>query len=179
MSDAMRMELAPFNIRVVVVAPGGIQSNLAEHQQVELPENSPFMPAIQAIRDRAVFSQAGNATPTDVFARVVASRILASNPPPYITYGNHARTTWLLHYAPAVLRDWIYSRRFGTAQLRQKSCPFTGKSSHSSCPARAHASGISCPFSSPFMWCTLGVAFVAAHFYTHPELVQRFRAFFF
>ncbi|KAJ2501546.1 hypothetical protein GGH96_001867 [Coemansia sp. RSA 1972] len=128
MSDAMRMELAPFNIKVVVVAPGGIQSNLAEHQQVELGTDSPFMPAIQAIRDRAVFSQAGNATPTDVFARVVVPRILASNPAPYITYGNHARTTWLLHYAPSFLRDWLYSRRFGTDQLQRKSCPFTGKS---------------------------------------------------
>ncbi|KAJ2563731.1 hypothetical protein GGH12_002427 [Coemansia sp. RSA 1822] len=135
MSDAMRMELAPFNIKVVVVAPGGIQSNLAEHQKVELSANSPFMPAIQAIRERAVFSQAGSATPTDVFARVVVPRILASNPPSYITYGNYARITWLLHYAPAFLRDWIYSRRFGTAQLQHKSCPFTGKSGHSSCPA--------------------------------------------
>ncbi|KAJ1843807.1 hypothetical protein LPJ70_003235, partial [Coemansia sp. RSA 2708] len=85
MSDAMRTELAPFNIDVVVLAPGGIRSNLATHRQVELDETSPFMPAIQAIRDRAVFSQTGGATPTDQFAKVVVPRMLARNPAPYIT----------------------------------------------------------------------------------------------
>ncbi|KAJ2304313.1 hypothetical protein IWW54_005447 [Coemansia sp. RSA 2705] len=129
MSDAMRTELAPFNIDVVVLAPGGIRSNLATHRQVELDEASPFMPAIQAIRDRAVFSQTGSATPTDQFAKVVVPRMLARNPAPYITYGNHARSTWLLYYAPPFIRDWIYRRRFGTHLLAPaQTCPLTGRS---------------------------------------------------
>ncbi|KAJ1868628.1 hypothetical protein LPJ55_005864 [Coemansia sp. RSA 990] len=114
LSDAMRVELASFNVKVVVVAPGAIRSNLATHHEVALPENSPFMPALPAIRDRAVFSQTGNPTPTDKFAKVVVAQLLSRSPAAYITYGNHSKTTWLLYYAPPFVKDWLYSRRFGS-----------------------------------------------------------------
>ncbi|KAJ2717076.1 hypothetical protein H4R19_000243 [Coemansia spiralis] len=118
LSDAMRMELAPFNVRVVVLAPGGIKSNIAANNpHTELPDNSPFQPAAAAIRARAELSQTGNATPTDQFVRVIVPRILAPEPAPYISYGNHATSIWLLSFTPPFVRDWLFGRRFGTSAL--------------------------------------------------------------
>ncbi|KAJ2805056.1 hypothetical protein H4R20_002245, partial [Coemansia guatemalensis] len=129
MSDAMRMELAPFGLRVVVVAPGAVKSNLASHRDVSLSDQSPFLPAIQAIRDRATFSQSGNPTSPDILAKVVVPQLLARNPRPYITYGRHATMTWLLYYVPMFIRDSLLARRFGTRSLTaDATCPVTHQS---------------------------------------------------
>ncbi|KAJ2076909.1 hypothetical protein H4R24_005439, partial [Coemansia sp. RSA 988] len=134
MSDAMRMELAPFGLRVVVVAPGAVKSNLASHREVSLSDQSPFLPAIQAIRDRANFSQSGNPTAPDSLAKVVVPQLLARNPRSYITYGRHATMTWLLYYVPMFIRDRLLSRRFGTHSLAAgPTCPVSHKSG-SRCP---------------------------------------------
>ncbi|KAI9481729.1 Rossmann-fold NAD(P)-binding domain-containing protein [Coemansia mojavensis] len=153
LSDAMRVELASFNVKVVVVAPGAIRSNLATHHEVALPENSPFMPALPAIRDRAVFSQTGNPTPTDKFAKVVVAQLLSRSPAAYITYGNHSKTTWLLYYAPPFVKDWLYSRRFGVSSLKE---------ARSLCPVR-QASSSCCPFSNPLL--LLGFGALAAYYF--------------
>ncbi|KAJ1956291.1 NADPH-dependent 1-acyl dihydroxyacetone phosphate reductase [Linderina pennispora] len=120
MSDAMRMELSPFNVHVTVVAPGGIKSHFADNSSLELPEWTNYEPARPAIEARIKYSQSGGVTPTDEFARVVAGRILADRPSAYITYGNHSTLTWLLYYVPPVLRDRLLARRFNTGLLRTK-----------------------------------------------------------
>ncbi|PIA14573.1 IKI3-domain-containing protein [Coemansia reversa NRRL 1564] len=136
MSDAMRMELAPFGLRVVVVAPGAVKSNLASHREVSLSHQSPFLPAIQSIRDRATFSQTGNPTPPETLAKVVVPQLLSQNPRPYITYGRHATMTWLMYYLPMFIRDFLLARRFGTHSLAAGStCPITHQSG-SGCPYR-------------------------------------------
>ncbi|KAJ1725915.1 NADPH-dependent 1-acyl dihydroxyacetone phosphate reductase, partial [Coemansia biformis] len=101
LSDTMRMELAPFNVRVVVVAPGGIEYNIASNQpEVTLAEDSPYKPAIEAIRARVKYSQTGSSTPTDRFARVVVPQILSPSPRAYIIYGNCSTLFRLLEYLP-------------------------------------------------------------------------------
>ncbi|KAJ2800791.1 NADPH-dependent 1-acyl dihydroxyacetone phosphate reductase [Coemansia helicoidea] len=151
LSDAMRTELAPFNVRVVVVAPGGIKSNLATNApQLDLPAGSPYQPAAAAIRARAELSQTGNSTPTDQFARVVVPRILAPKPAAYISYGNHATPIWLLSFAPTSVRDWLFGRRFGTHKLA------------------ADIAADKCPVARPLLW--IGVGCVAAVVYAHRHL---------
>ncbi|KAJ2775517.1 NADPH-dependent 1-acyl dihydroxyacetone phosphate reductase [Coemansia nantahalensis] len=160
LSDAMRTELAPFNVRVVVVAPGGIKSNLATNApQLDLPAGSPYQPAAAAIRARAELSQTGNSTPTDQFARVVVPRILAPKPAAYISYGNHATPIWLLSFAPTSLRDWLFGRRFGTHKL-------AADIAADKCPLSRASSG--CPITRPLLW--IGVGCVAAVVYAHRHL---------
>ncbi|KAJ1725914.1 NADPH-dependent 1-acyl dihydroxyacetone phosphate reductase, partial [Coemansia biformis] len=89
LSDTMRMELAQFNVRVAVVAPGSIEYNIASNQpEVTLAEDSLYQPAIEAICAHAKYSQTGNSTPTDCFACVVVLQILSPNPRAYNIYGN-------------------------------------------------------------------------------------------
>ena len=46
LTDALRMELAPFGIHVVSIQPGGVRSSFGEHAEaaVRLPENSLYKP---------------------------------------------------------------------------------------------------------------------------------------
>ncbi|KAJ1818836.1 hypothetical protein LPJ60_004105 [Coemansia sp. RSA 2675] len=172
-SDALRMELAPFGVRVVVVAPGSIRSNLVANHPDSLieAESSRFVLARSAIEARAGLSQNSDTTPATEFARVVVPRILGDSPPAYITYGSHAAATWLLYFVPPVIRDYLLGRRFGTHQLARDlkgGCPFSGKKGSGSCPvsggkAKAKAS---CPIASPLaMWVALA-ALVAGGAYS-------------
>ncbi|KAI8319693.1 NAD(P)-binding protein [Martensiomyces pterosporus] len=187
LSDAMRMELAPFGVHVVVVAPGGIKSNIATHTTITLPEGSSYEPALEAIRARAEYSQTGNSTPTDEFARVVISQILVPKPRPYITYGANSLSVWLAYYYPPVLRDSVLAKKFGTQVLAQPPasggqeeggvCPVSGKAG-GQCPvglgakeksgSRANArSGGGCPVANPVTWIGLALACAATYAWQH------------
>ena len=68
LTDALRMELAPFGIHVVSIQPGGVRSSFGEHAEaaIRLPENSLYKPVEGGVRARAQAGQHG-ATPADVF----------------------------------------------------------------------------------------------------------------
>ncbi|KAJ1735211.1 NADPH-dependent 1-acyl dihydroxyacetone phosphate reductase [Coemansia biformis] len=175
LSDTMRMELAPFNVRVVVVVPGGIKSNIASNQpEVTLAEDSPYKPAIEAIRARAKYSQTGNSTPTDRFARVVVPQILSPSPRAYIIYGNHSTVTRLLSYIPVCVRDWAYSHRFGTRALAatESVCPAT-RWAGGICPGWRSNAECGCPVTNPLVWFGVACAVAAVHVYNHPEILVR------
>src|SRR5471032_743745 len=71
LSDALRMELAPFDIRVMEVQPGAIASSFANNagREAELliNEKSPWWPLRESIRARAKASQ-DRPTPASQFA---------------------------------------------------------------------------------------------------------------
>ncbi|KAJ2500951.1 hypothetical protein IWW47_003161, partial [Coemansia sp. RSA 2052] len=129
-SDALRMELRPFGVRVVVVAPGSITSNLVANHSADLlllldddaAAETRYLAARPAVEARAALSQASDSTPADLFARTVVPQILCSSttsPPAYITCGTHSAAMWLLYYVPPVIRDYLLGRRFGTHQLER------------------------------------------------------------
>lgn len=119
-SEAMRMELAPFGIRVVTVQPGGIQSNFgdAATANVEdwLDEASLYAPIRDGIMARAGASQI-NATPTEEFAAVLAQRVVRDARPVW-RIGNGSRLMPLIaRWLPARRRDQALAKRFGLLRL--------------------------------------------------------------
>ncbi|KAJ1663080.1 hypothetical protein IW140_005881 [Coemansia sp. RSA 1813] len=120
LTDAMRMELAPFNVRVVLLAPGGIISNLHANGKAILSKDSRYGSVRNQVDERAKLSQAGSATPTTQFASVVVPKLLMRNPPAYITYGNHSALMWIAYYLPWWMRDYFAGGRFGTRKLAQE-----------------------------------------------------------
>lgn len=122
LSDALRLELAPFNIAVIVVQPGGIQSQFGATASAGLSrragEPSLYAPVADAIAARAGASQ-DNATPVAVFARDMAEAILAAAPPAYIPLGHGSTILPLLQrWVPRRWRDALLSRRFALHRLR-------------------------------------------------------------
>jgi len=120
LTDALRMELAPFGIRVVSIQPGGVRSSFGEHAEalVRLPENSIYRPVERSVRARAQTGQQGG-MPADAFVVPVAEALLRDPPPRVIRGGtNSVRMPLLKKILPAAMFDAKLSRIFGLDALR-------------------------------------------------------------
>lgn len=116
LSDALRMELAPFAIDVMEVQPGAIASpfgNTASQQASEvLREDSPWWPLREAVQARANASQQ-DATPTEAFARQLLAAIQRKNRPLRVRIGKGSRALPLLAaLLPKRLLMRVLQRRF-------------------------------------------------------------------
>ena len=117
LSDALRMELAPFGIRVMEVQPGAIQSSFAKnagHEAEQLiNEQSPWFALREGIRARAKASQ-DKPTPASEFAAVLLKAVQQSKPPRLIRIGNGSRALPLLAaLLPKGLLESTLMKRFG------------------------------------------------------------------
>ena len=119
LSDALRMELAPFSIRVMEVQPGAIASSFAKnagHEAEQLiNETSPWWPLREGIRARAKASQ-DKPTPARDFAADLLKAVQQTTPPRLLRLGNGSRALPLL--AALVPKGWLEKglmKRFGLA----------------------------------------------------------------
>jgi NADP-dependent 3-hydroxy acid dehydrogenase YdfG len=118
-SDALRMELAPFGIRVITVQPGAVESRFAEHALRGIQryqEDSLYSSVFDGIQARAGVSQVGS-TPASEFARLVVGAATAASPQPIVRAGRHAVRLPLVGRLPPSLRDRILSKRFGLGRI--------------------------------------------------------------
>lgn len=121
LSDALRMELAPFGIAVVTIQPGGVRSSFGQHAEeaIRLPEGSIYRSVESGIRARAQAGQQG-ATPADEFVRPVVDALLKSPPPRVIRGGrNSFRLPLLKLLLPAAMFDRKLVKAFGLDRLEQ------------------------------------------------------------
>ncbi|MFP3517378.1 SDR family oxidoreductase [Pseudomonas sp. SIMBA_077] len=120
LSDALRMEVAPFGIRVLEVQPGAIDTHFAKNanDQAErlINQNSAWWPMREGIRARANASQ-DNPTSASTFASAVLKAVKRKNPPHLLRYGNGSRALPLLAtLVPNGLLQKILMRRFGLSR---------------------------------------------------------------
>lgn len=116
-SDALRMELAPFGIRVMEVQPGAIDTQFANNASREaeqvLAEGSPWWPLQAQIRARARASQ-DRPTPADAFASRLLAAVQKPVPPRLVRIGNGSRALpWLERWVPKGIVEGILKRKFG------------------------------------------------------------------
>lgn len=116
LSDALRMELAPFAIDVMEVQPGAIASSFGASASREaeqlLAEDSPWWPIREGIRARARASQ-DNPTPAAHFARNLLAAVQSSKRPRLLRLGNGSRALPLLALLPKALLERVLKKRFG------------------------------------------------------------------
>jgi NAD(P)-dependent dehydrogenase (short-subunit alcohol dehydrogenase family) len=120
LTDALRMELAPFGIRVVSIQPGGVRSHFGQHAEaaMRVPEDSLYRPVEDRIRARAQAGQQG-AMPADEFAVPVVGSLLRSPPPRVIRAGtNSVRLPLLKRLLPAATFDAKLAKVLGLDALR-------------------------------------------------------------
>jgi len=121
-SDAMRMELAPLGVVVVMLQPGAVRSGFGDAALAGVGDldlaGSPYETVRASIEQRATSSQDG-AMDADVFAERVVALLARPNPPSVIRMGRHSVLMPLLRWLlPVRVTDRILSRRFGLATLR-------------------------------------------------------------
>ncbi|PSR19318.1 short-chain dehydrogenase [filamentous cyanobacterium CCP3] len=123
LSEALRMELAPFGIQVVTVQPGAIQSNFghaAEQGLAEVLSPESWYSLLESkIRARAVLSQA-QATPADTFAEQLVAAVMRQPPPMILRLGKKSRWLPLLkQLLPLRLMEFLLRRQFGLTQIQR------------------------------------------------------------
>ncbi|MET1076850.1 MAG: SDR family oxidoreductase [Pseudomonas sp.] len=117
LSDALRLELAPFGIRVMEVQPGAIASqfgaNASQRAEQLIDERSPWWPLREGIRARARASQ-DNPTPASELARDLLKAVHKSKPPRLLRLGNGSRALPLLAaLVPKAVLEKVLRKRFG------------------------------------------------------------------
>lgn len=119
LTDALRMELAPFGIRVVKLQPGGVRSSFGQHAEaaVRLPDDSIYQPIASSVRARAQAGQLA-AMPVETFAVPVVDALLRDPPPLVVREGTNSRRLPLLsRLLPTVVFDTKLSKMFGLNRL--------------------------------------------------------------
>lgn len=121
LSDALRMELAPFGIHVVTIQPGAIRSemgnNAATHVEANMPPDSFYARIRDAVTARALASQT-DATSAEKFAADVIEQITADNPPAVYRAGNKSNMIAALSLLPTSITDKMLSKRFSLDHLK-------------------------------------------------------------
>jgi short-subunit dehydrogenase len=111
-SDAMRLELAPFGVYVVSIEPGPIPTHFGRAREQVAPEGSAyarFLRRYTTVHDRfTIFARSPAAV-----ARLVLRAVQAENPRPRYTITVGARAASLERFAPTRLRDAIMRRVMG------------------------------------------------------------------
>lgn len=108
-SRTLRLELRPFNVRVMVAVTGTVKSKIATNISQQLPEDSIYQPVKDIYVARHQFSQETIPMDTDVYAgKVVAQAVKGEGwmggwfgrSPDWYWTGGIARRTWLAQYFP-------------------------------------------------------------------------------
>ncbi len=119
-SDALRMELAPFGIRVMVVRAGAIRSKFANRAESELssPSNrGPYAALQKIITERARLSQK-NASDAGTVAKQILRTCEKTRCPSYLGAAKGHQLLYNLSKLPRRLSDRILMRRFQLHSLR-------------------------------------------------------------
>lgn len=120
-TNVMRLEMRPFGVRVVLVAPGYIQSNIHNNIQEAtetLPRGSLYKVAEPDVRNLAATANKNpRVTPTDQFASRVADVAFRNNPPWRLVMGHLSATALLASWLPVPLLDRFLWRMYGSRAL--------------------------------------------------------------
>ena len=120
-TDALRMELQPFGIEVMIIQPGSIKSNFGEasmkRASSNFSKNSWYKSLENSILKRANGSQIVS-TPTSVFANKIVHIVKSMNIPPYLLIGKKSFSLVMLKkLLPTKLYDSILRKKFGLNSL--------------------------------------------------------------
>ncbi|KAH6609911.1 NAD(P)-binding protein [Trichoderma cornu-damae] len=128
-SRVLRIELKPFNVRVMVAMTGTVRSQIASRPHRTLPSNSLYQPVDDYFQRRLVFSQNNATLPTEVYARKLVSAALKGEgwlggliggTPDWFWAGGLSSAVWLLSILPAWVSEPVYGVFFGIAGLKKR-----------------------------------------------------------
>jgi len=119
-SDTLRVEMKPFNVKVMVIVTGGVKTNLARHGTTLQP-GSIYMPILDFFHKRVTDSQDG-AMDRDVYARSVVAQVMKPDwrKPIWFWKGNKATLVWFVRtFLWSTAFDFRMMRVFGLFKLKR------------------------------------------------------------
>jgi len=119
-SNTLRVELAPFSVRVVTIVTGGVKSNIARTER-SLPPGSLYIPINEEYQRRVKHSQEVG-MPNEDYARSVVSKVLGNSPPRWVWEGNMSWVIWFVsNFLPMSVMDYGFTRMFNLWKLSSSS----------------------------------------------------------
>lgn len=124
LSDALRVELAPWNVPVVVIEPGGVETQIftksaaaADKAIASLPKERVALYDEQ-LRIIDAMTAAMKLAPPTIVADAVVRALTVSRPKPRYTVGPDVRLLGLLARLPLRTRDRMVARVTGLSKVR-------------------------------------------------------------
>ncbi|KAF7309856.1 Short-chain dehydrogenase/reductase family protein [Mycena indigotica] len=111
-SNSARIELAPFNVKVINVLTGVIESNI--WRKGSLPDDSLYKPMEDLYQEHRINIPRETMTPTEVYARAVVRETHKTKPSSWIWIGKHTTLVWLVDtFRPRFAWDYLINHMFG------------------------------------------------------------------
>jgi short-subunit dehydrogenase len=121
LSDALRLELAPFGIRVVCIQPGGIESNFGNTSSAgvrRVMKPGSWHASIREFIDKRAQESQSNPMPADKLAKKIVSIVTSKNPPAIVRTGTRSfLLPFLKALLPTSVMDSILTKRFGLHKI--------------------------------------------------------------
>lgn len=117
-SDTLRVEVASFGVKVVLIEPGPIETRFkANVETASLPfleeKESPYFEMTQRV-SRAFQKQSRRGVSPEAVAKVVAKALVKPNPRPRYVITHRGRIgIWARHLLPDRIWDFVISKSFG------------------------------------------------------------------
>ncbi|KAG9241010.1 short chain dehydrogenase/reductase-like protein [Calycina marina] len=116
-SSTLRLELEPFNVRVMVVVTGGVQSRIARNDR-QLPEGSLYLPINAEFQRRVKHSQEVG-MPNQNYAKSIVASALKKRPSKWVWQGAKSWQVWFVaNWLGAWVFDILLPRMFGLVRLK-------------------------------------------------------------
>ncbi|TKA79679.1 hypothetical protein B0A55_04081 [Friedmanniomyces simplex] len=116
-TDTLRVELAPFGVRVVNVITGGVKSGISRVDR-KLPADSLYLPIVDQYDRRQTHSQA-SAIPTEEYARAVVSGVLGTKKVTLWEGGKSWQVWFATTFLPKSFLGWAMTRMFQLWRLKE------------------------------------------------------------
>ncbi len=112
MSDTLRLELRPWGIKVALIEPGPIQSEIwTKAGSLRFsPEAEELYPKLLAVGRKALEKAVRMALPAEHVARDIHHALTASRPKTRYLIGANTKSRIVLEHLPTRLRDWLIAR---------------------------------------------------------------------
>ncbi|KAJ7141347.1 hypothetical protein C8R44DRAFT_659041 [Mycena epipterygia] len=112
-AETLRMECQPIGVKVVLVVPGSIRSNISVKSAYTVPEDS-FYKALERQIKHVIQTKEYGVMDTDQFAKTVVGKIFSSSPPQYLTLGGFTTRWWILKWLRRTTAEdliWTMAKR--------------------------------------------------------------------
>jgi 1-acylglycerone phosphate reductase len=123
LTDNLRLELAPFNIKVVDLKTGGVRSNFFQNLPAApaLPSDSIYAPVKEAVEKTMAGDSLPGAVASERWAEQVVRDLLSPKPPTHVWRGHSAWMVWFIkRFMPHTFPDGMLSKMAGLDVLVKK-----------------------------------------------------------
>ncbi|KAJ5972952.1 uncharacterized protein N7479_002870 [Penicillium vulpinum] len=116
-SETLRLELQPFNIRVISLVTGAVATNIMSHSDLTLPENSLYQKALSDIQLRGVGKDVSSRSAPAEFAREVVKDIFGGASGPVWHGAMASMVKFTSKYMPTTVLDRVMKGGTGLDKL--------------------------------------------------------------